>query len=377
MSKKKKSQNPVNSQKAEDLKDKIDSPSETENKADDAPGADETVAGEEGSNPDQETAQGEGSENTGESTEEGGESAQGEDANQETEYQRPQRTAGDEYDLAEKAFVESSLVPFFVENHGMTEFNPDALPKNADGVIVYQLLNADGEQVAAGTLEELAAKAKEEGYDPAANQLIAEQIIEVQDHFKAADVQIEQESDETVAILHLLDAEGKEIVSGPLHELFEKAKAEKAARAAPAPRPKAKGKIEGDMKIRWIPFDRRKVLRVIQPFEHGGVQYEAGMIFDWAVLGMKPYHVNRLYNRKVVRHIVEDSRVSYPFRPERKASGKPKAKEAPQGGDQGQNAPTGGENGQNGSPDDNQNQGTAPNGNQPAKFSKKGAHRNK
>lgn len=358
MSKKKKSQNPVDSQKAEDLKDKIDSPSETENKTDDAPGADETVAGEEGSNPDQETAQ-------------------GEDGDQRTEYQRPERTAGDEYDLAEKAFVESSLVPFFVENHGMTEFNPDALPKNADGVIVYQLLNADGEQVAAGTLEELAAQAKEEGYDPAANQLIAEQIIEVQDHFKAADVQIEQESDETVAVLHLLDADGNGIVSGPLHELFEKAMAEKAARAAPAPRPKAKGKIEGDMKIRWIPFDRRKVLRVIQPFEHDGVQYEAGMIFDWAVLGMKPYHVQRLYNRKVVRHIVEDSRVSYPFRPERKASGKPKAKEAPQGGDQGQNAPTGGENGQNGSPDDNQNQGTAPNGNQPAKFSKKGAHRNK
>jgi hypothetical protein len=158
--------------------------------------------------------------------------------------------------------------------------------------------------------------------------LIEEQIAMVTEFFKAHEVTIAQEGDEALTVLSLLDEKGEEIISGPLHDLVEKMnesdpeppadpenETEPKAEVEPGSivYPQIKKKLD-KMKIRWIGFDRRKVLRVMKDFEQDGKQFKAGEVFDWAVLGLKPYFVNRLYNRRVVRHVVEDSRVTYPFR---------------------------------------------------------------
>ena len=64
--------------------------------------------------------------------------------------------------------------------------------------------------------------------------------------------------------------------------------------------------------VRSIPFMRREPLRVIIPeytHERGDKKttFKYGDLFPWAELGMKPAAVERLYQRKVVRHCKEDN----------------------------------------------------------------------
>lgn len=126
-------------------------------------------------------------------------------------------------------------------------------------------------------------------------------------------------------------------------------------------------------KVRMIAFDRRKVCRAMQDFEHDGKNYKAGEIFDWVALKMKPYFVARLYARKMIRHVVEDNRVSYPFRDLRNDANKnapeaPTEAEAPEADNEeqeGEDAPEAPESGA----DDIEKPA--------AKFSKKNAHKRK
>lgn len=68
------------------------------------------------------------------------------------------------------------------------------------------------------------------------------------------------------------------------------------------------------MRIRYINFSQRKVLRCNKDFEYQGVQYKADDVFDWVGMGLKAYHVKRLYLQKLIRHMREDSKTAYPFR---------------------------------------------------------------
>ena len=68
------------------------------------------------------------------------------------------------------------------------------------------------------------------------------------------------------------------------------------------------------MKVRGRIFTRRMPVRAIKDFEFNGVEYKAGEIFDYVALGLKRYNVQKLFNIRVIRHIVQDSRLRYPFR---------------------------------------------------------------
>lgn len=69
-------------------------------------------------------------------------------------------------------------------------------------------------------------------------------------------------------------------------------------------------------KIRHRPWNRRAPLRVVKPFDYDGQSFEVGTVFDWAKAGYKPASVQRLFSRGLLRHIVQDGGVLYPFRAE-------------------------------------------------------------
>lgn len=86
--------------------------------------------------------------------------------------------------------------------------------------------------------------------------------------------------------------------------------------ANPAPRAgkEIKAKKLKKFKIRHRAWNRRSPLRVVKPFDFDGESFVVGTVFDWAAAGYKPASVQRLFARGLVRHIVEDGGVVYPFR---------------------------------------------------------------
>lgn len=129
-------------------------------------------------------------------------------------------------------------------------------------------------------------------------------VEEVSARFGAVSSKIEGEE----KIIKLFDEEGGEIDSGTIEEL------NKIADEMELDALKPKHINPSEMKVRWRKFTRRLVVRAIIDFEYDGVQYKAGDVFDWAGLGLKPYQIARLYSRRMIRHIQQDTRVPYPFR---------------------------------------------------------------
>lgn len=157
-----------------------------------------------------------------------------------------------------------------------------------------------------------------EEYDAAAGNWLEDQIKGVCDRFGATDFDLTAVEEGEDQIIKLLK-EGKDgkpelIVEGTLTELQDLADAEylKGLREPLDPE---------EMKVRHRDMSRRKPLRVVKAFDLGevlpgaeSIKFEPGEIFDWASLNLKPFHIARIYARKLVRHAIQDDRVIYPFR---------------------------------------------------------------
>lgn len=85
-------------------------------------------------------------------------------------------------------------------------------------------------------------------------------------------------------------------------------------------------------KIRHRAWNRRSPLRVVKPFDYDEQSFVVGTVFDWAKAGYKPASVQRLFARGLVRHVVEDGGVVYPFRAIQSPVKKPKKANLKTGG---------------------------------------------
>lgn len=189
--------------------------------------------------------------------------------------------------------------------------------KNEDGEQLFAMIRGDQEStpytlegleahISAWEKEKAAAEDDEDAPDPE-REYIETRIAALCEFYDAANFTIDEEEENGESVIILIDQNGEEIDRGTLSALEGQADLDFIEDQKKPLDPE-------NMKVRWMPFTRRRVLRVIKPFEYEGVEYNPGDVFDWAALGCKPYHISRLYSRRLVRHVEQDKRVVYPFR---------------------------------------------------------------
>lgn len=212
-----------------------------------------------------------------------------------------------------------------------------------DGAALFVLLDKDGNETQPATLEQMetsfaewraeqqaqadrdTAERLEDEYQEKLGKWIEDRIALLCQTFGAEDfelVDVKEGEDQIIVLLGKNEETLKteEIVRGTLTELEDLADGDALERA--------KAPIDtAEMKVRYCPMSRRRPIRVIKAFGLREVlgsnapdsiedrQYEPGEVFDWAEIGLKPFFLSRLYSRKLIRHVQQDNRTPYPFRP--------------------------------------------------------------